>query len=277
MKKLTIVTICYNEPRVEETCKSVVEQTWQDFEWVVIDGGSNEKTLKVFEKYKTRIDKFISESDNGIYNAYNKGLSLASGKYISFMNAGDSFYHREILKIFNCLTESNCADVYYGNCELALNNVNETVISNYPKTITSNFFITHNICTQGMFIMKALFDIFGGFNEKYKICADYLKWLQFKKNNVTFEYLPLIVARYDLNGVSSKKETRKITNKEKSEIKDMFFSKNEISSEEMKIEMKNKSKLSFWEKIFSVKNSFSGTHKVVTILSCSLRWKRRFY
>ena len=70
MNKVTIITICYNEPNLEQTCESIVNQTWQDFEWIVIDGGSNKETLDVFEKYKHRIDKFVSEPDNGIYNAY---------------------------------------------------------------------------------------------------------------------------------------------------------------------------------------------------------------
>ena len=62
MKKLSVVTICYNEPNLEETCKSIVNQTWQDFEWIVVDGASNKETLDIFEKYKHRIDKFISEN-----------------------------------------------------------------------------------------------------------------------------------------------------------------------------------------------------------------------
>ena len=98
MKKLSIITICYNEPDLEKTCRSIVNQTWQDFEWIVIDGGSNEETLAIFDKYKYRIDKFVSEPDNGIYNACNKGIKLAESEYVQLLNAGDSYYDTKVLE-----------------------------------------------------------------------------------------------------------------------------------------------------------------------------------
>lgn len=85
MKKLSIITICLNEPNVEKTCESIVKQTWRDFEWIVIDGGSNADTLAIFEKYKGRIDKFISEPDEGIYDACNKGIKLASDEFVEWL------------------------------------------------------------------------------------------------------------------------------------------------------------------------------------------------
>lgn len=270
MKKLSIITICYNEPNLEETCKSIVNQTWQDFEWIVIDGGSNKETLDIFEKYKNRIDKFISEPDNGIYNAYNKGLKLATGKYLSFMNAGDSFYNKDVLKIFDCISNANDADVYYGECELSINDNINNAISNYPKILSEDFFILSNICTQGMFIAKHLFEIFGGFNENYKICADYEKWLEFFTNKKRFEYLPIIVAKYDLNGISSNKKTKNKTSNERLEIRSKFFSQKNITS----VENNNKTKYSFLEQIFSLKNDIYGTHKIITFLGCHLKIKR---
>ena len=98
MKKLSIITICYNEPNLEETCKSIVNQTWQDFEWIVVDGGSNEETQKIWDKYKYRIDKFISEPDNGRYNAMNKGIAQAHGEFLNFMNSGDFFYNNLFIR-----------------------------------------------------------------------------------------------------------------------------------------------------------------------------------
>ena len=77
MPKLSVITVCYNEPNLEKTCESIVNQTWQDFEWIVIDGGSNQETQKIWDKYKYRIDKFVSEDDNGVYDAMNKGNYLS--------------------------------------------------------------------------------------------------------------------------------------------------------------------------------------------------------
>lgn len=269
MKKLSIITICYNEPNLEQTCESIVNQTWQDFEWIVIDGGSNKETLDVFEKYKHRIDKFVSEPDNGIYNACNKGIKLATGKYLNFMNAGDSFYHNEILKIFNFISETNNSDIYYGECALGLNKLNKS-ITNYPNKITSEYFILSNICTQGMFIAKELFEFFGGFNENYKVCADYEKWLQFFTNQKVFEYLPIVIANYDLNGISSNKKTRNITNNERLEIRSHFFPAKDI----VKAEKSIKTKYSFLEQLLSIKNSVTGSHKIITFLGCHLKIKR---
>ena len=120
MKKLSIITINYNEPNLKKTCESIVNQSWQDFEWIVIDGGSNEKNLAIFEQYKHRIDKFISEPDNGIYDAYNKGINLATGEYLNFMNAGDCFYSDKILERF--IAQNSKADILYGDTNAVYEN-----------------------------------------------------------------------------------------------------------------------------------------------------------
>ena len=88
---LTIITVCRNEPNIERTCESIVSQTWQDFEWIVVDGASTDGTLDILEKYKDRIDVFVSEPDTGIFNAMNKGIRLAHGEFLNFMNGGDEF------------------------------------------------------------------------------------------------------------------------------------------------------------------------------------------
>ena len=96
--KLSIITICYNEPNIEKTCESIINQTWQDFEWIVIDGGSTDGTLEILNKYKTRINKLISEPDKGIYNALNKGIKFAKGEWLNFMNGGDRFCDNLVLE-----------------------------------------------------------------------------------------------------------------------------------------------------------------------------------
>ena len=89
--QLSIVTVCYNEKDIGRTCESIVSQSCQDFEWIVVDGGSTDGSLEVIKHYKERIDILISEPDNGIYDAMNKGIRLAKGKWINFMNGGDTF------------------------------------------------------------------------------------------------------------------------------------------------------------------------------------------
>ena len=81
---ISIITVCYNEPNLKATCESVVAQTEQNFEWIVIDGGSDEKTQQIWQKYRHRINKFVCEKDSGIYNAMNKGIRLATGNICFF-------------------------------------------------------------------------------------------------------------------------------------------------------------------------------------------------
>ncbi len=270
MKKLSIITICYNEPNLEKTCESIVNQTWQDFEWIVVDGGSNEETQKIWDKYKHRIDKFVSEPDNGIYNACNKGIKLSNGQYLIFMNAGDCFYHKDILNLFNCFSGNNYSDIYYGQCECTYKKANNQgdYISNYPSKLSKEFFILSNICTQGMFINKNIFEKYGLFNEQYRVCADYEKWLQLPIQ--TFLYFPVIVANYDLNGISSIKKTRDLTFTEKNSIRNRYYTEKEI----LKAESIYKMQYSFWENIFSLKNTHNKTHKVVTIFGIHIKIKR---
>lgn len=270
--KLSIITICYNEPDVERTCESIVNQTWQDFEWIVVDGGSNKETLDIFEKYKHRIDKFVSEKDNGIYNACNKGINMSSGKYLIFMNAGDCFYNKEVLNCVAPVLGNSGAGIIFGEVERAFKNEKKKdYVTCTPQIVDNDFFITNNLCTQGVFIEKSLFDIYGSYDESYKICADYEKWVKFYKNGVRFHYVPVIIAEYDFNGVSSSPKTKKLSASEHNEIKQKYFTDEEI----IKSGEAQKMSYSILENIFSMKNNSSGSHKIITILGLHIKLRRK--
>ncbi len=112
--KLTLITITYNAEKVlERTLKSIATQTVQSFEYLIIDGASKDDTLALAEKYKQHIKKIVSEKDKGIYDAMNKGLSLATGDYVWFMNAGDELHDSQVIELFFEKISEN-ADVYYG-------------------------------------------------------------------------------------------------------------------------------------------------------------------
>ena len=272
MTKLSIITICYNEPNLEKTCQSIVNQTWQDFEWIVIDGGSNQETQEIWDKYKYRINKFISEPDNGIYNACNKGIKLAANEWVIFMNAGDLFYTKEVLSVVKNFFDFP-SDVLYGEVELSYNNEKiKDVISHTEKFLTPEYFLSRYLYTQGVFIKKKLFEKFGLYNESYKIASDLDKWIQLIKNGINFKYIPVIVASYDVNGISAQKSFRKITLQEIDTIKHKYFSAVDIENAE-KIECKSENiTFSFVENIFSLKNS--KTHKIITFLGIHLKIKR---
>lgn len=96
---ISIITVCYNAGSIiERTILSVISQDFTDYEYIIIDGGSSDDTLKIIDKYKNKISLIISEKDNGIYDAMNKGIKLAHGKWLNFMNAGDIFSNKNVLK-----------------------------------------------------------------------------------------------------------------------------------------------------------------------------------
>lgn len=223
-KKLTVVTICYNDPDLDLTCQSIVNQTWQDFEWIVVDGGSRQETLDVFSKYDKRIDKFISEPDEGIYDACNKGAKLASSKYIIFMNAGDSFYDKYVLEnIFK--HRFFTPDVLYGDSYYDFKDESKNYIKNNPPKLTRLFFTKNNLNTQSLFIKKSLFEKYGYYDLKYRIASDLDRLLCFISNGATFKFVPYVIANYDKNGISSDSGARDLRIQENNEIRNRYFSK----------------------------------------------------
>lgn len=99
MTKISIITINYNDKiGLSKTINSVLNQSWQKFEFIVIDGGSNDGGLEVIEQFKDKIDYWVSEPDKGVYNAMNKGIKVAKGEYLIFMNSGDTFYDDQVLE-----------------------------------------------------------------------------------------------------------------------------------------------------------------------------------
>lgn len=114
---LSVITVVYNNAaHVERTLRSVIAQTYADIEYIVIDGASTDGTLDIIKKYRDSIQKTVSEKDNGIYDAMNKGLRLATGDYVIFMNSGDEFYAADtVTRVF---TTAPDADIYYGETEM---------------------------------------------------------------------------------------------------------------------------------------------------------------
>ncbi|MBO7672686.1 glycosyltransferase [bacterium] len=268
MKKLSVITICYNEPNLEKTCESIINQTWQDFEWIVVDGGSNETIQKIWDKYKYRIDTFISEPDDGIYNAYNKGIKLASGEYINLMNAGDYFYDNNVLDNIFGRNQNHDEDFLYGDTYMSDNNdLYNSYTLQYPEIKDKNYFLYNFVNTQSAFMKKSLFEKFGYYDENYKIIADWEKCINFASNGICFKKLNLIVANFNVCGVSFSKETQPKVFEEFCKIVKKYFTEKEIDKEMYK-------HFSILERIFSIKNEMTKTYKVITILGIHIKIKR---
>jgi len=199
---LSIITVCLNEKDVELTCQSILSQEWQNFEWIVIDGGSDEWCLSVLEKYKNRMSYFVSAKDNGIYDAMNKGIRLAKGEYLNFLNAGDFFCDKHVLD--DVFSGAHIAGVLYGNMAFwdEKRKCYHLLIS--PCVLTMRHFFVACINHQSSFIRRELFDLHGLYDEQFRIAADWEKWLCFKKQGVSFQPLNRLVAVYGIHGISSR-------------------------------------------------------------------------
>jgi len=170
----SIITIALNDARnIEETILSVINQTYKNFEYIVIDGGSTDGTLDIIKKYNNKIDYWVSEKDGGIYPAMNKGVSLANGEIINMMNCGDLYINNKVIKKISEYFK-NYPEIYFvlGLSKYINNDGTLFLLNNKPMFtfLKPNYFNT--ISHQAFFYKKVLHDEFGFYNLNYKICAD---------------------------------------------------------------------------------------------------------
>lgn len=205
--KLSIITISYNNKLgLQKTINSVLSQTWDDFEWIIIDGGSNDGTKELIEATSNILEKsnsqavlsfWCSEPDLGVYNAQNKGLSHAKGEYLNFMNAGDVFHNEFTLK--EVFSNELYGDVIYGNWMRSYPSHEELRIP--PDNMSLYYLYSENICHQAMFIKKECLK--DGYDERFKILADEYKWLELASRGCCFQYLNSIICNFEaVNGLS---------------------------------------------------------------------------
>jgi glycosyltransferase involved in cell wall biosynthesis len=194
--KLTVVTVTYNaESCVEKTLRSILSQSYQNKELIVIDGSSSDSTMDIVNRYKSQIALIVSEPDKGIYDAMNKGARLATGDWIVFMNAGDEFADNDVLADVarNC---DNC-DVLYG----------DTLIEYEFGTLYSKAALFSKndrnlpLCHQSTYVKTELMK--RGFNTEYKIAADYGFFYNLYKDGYIFKYIGRPMSHYDMQGFSS--------------------------------------------------------------------------
>ncbi|HYK77637.1 MAG TPA: glycosyltransferase family 2 protein [Daejeonella sp.] len=207
--KLSVITVVYNNVRdIERSILSVLNQTYQPIEYLVIDGGSTDGTLEIISQYKERLAVLVSEPDAGIYDAMNKGLDLATGDYVLFMNSGDEIYDAEtVAKVF--ATEPD-ADIYYGETEM----FNEQWQSlgrrrhQIPETFTwKSFKYGMSISHQAIYLKRSLVE---PYDLSYKLSAD-IDWIikaakKAKKIVNTRQY----VAKYLVGGMSKAKHRQSL-------------------------------------------------------------------
>lgn len=198
--KISIITICYNEPNIRATCESIAAQSYKDFEWIVIDGGSTDGTLDVLNQYRQYMTVLISEKDTGVYNAMNKGIELATGEYLNFLNGGDCYLDSDSLK--RAISFGFDKDIIYGKQRFLT--ADGYFEKSYPEKLPHKWFLQDCIPHQSSFIKKELFEKYGKYNEKNKIVSDWEKWIVFiEVNKASYKYIDAMVAIHSYDGISS--------------------------------------------------------------------------
>lgn len=219
--KISIITVCYNaKEALERTISSIKLQSFKNFEYIIIDGGSQDGTLEVINRNLRLISKWISEPDKGIYDAMNKGIKLASSDWLIFMNAGDIFASNNVLeKINNNLV--NEYKIVYGNIIKVYNKHKEHICGLNKRQLDAVDFVLHTIDHQSAFIHQSLFSLYGLYDTSYKLASDWKFFFQTAGiRKVPTKYVDLDIAIFMMDGASTlgqdkyKKEENEILKKE---------------------------------------------------------------
>jgi len=211
--KATIITICRNEAdSIRQTIESVLSQTYEDFEYIVIDGASSDGTAEIIASYAERLAYWVSEKDSGIYAAMNKGIRKARGEYLLFLNGGDSLFSADVLsRVFNL---GRSEDILYGDMMKAKDG--EQYLSSLAGYSDKPFFLfTHTLPHQGSFIKSSLFETLGLYDESYRLMGDY----EFFKraivtNRASSYYLGFVIGVFDYSGMSTMAEFKGLQRRE---------------------------------------------------------------
>lgn len=221
-QKISIITINYNNKKgLEKTIKSIISQTQRDYEFIIIDGGSTDGSKELIESYSEELDYWVSESDAGVYNAMNKGIKVANGDFVIFMNSGDCFFETTILEKVNLLLVDGC-DIYYGdNYKIKPHSKRKKT---YPEKLSFSFFYSSCINHQSTFIRRQLFFDYFLYNETFKIVSDWEFFIYtICLENRPYKYLKMTICNYDFTGISSTKEHSSIVEFEKEAVFNKYF------------------------------------------------------
>jgi glycosyltransferase involved in cell wall biosynthesis len=224
--KLSIITINYNNATgLSKTLHSVFNQTSSEFEYIVIDGGSTDGSVRLLEQFTSEITLWISESDNGIYHAMNKGIIAATGEYLLFLNSGDCISNDHVIAdLIRSTKDDKSPDLIYGNLERIFPNGNRDIVK-MPEFITVEKLLKETLCHPVTLIKRDLFKQYGLYDERLKIVAD---WAFFLKviilGNTTYKYIDMNVSVFSMDGISSKLSNAPLIHKEREWVINNYLS-----------------------------------------------------
>ena len=204
---ISIITVTFNaEKYLEDTIKSVANQTYINIEHIIIDGGSNDQTISIIKKHSSKISKWISEPDKGISDAMNKGIHLSSGEFILFLHADDYLFNDTVIeKAIRYL--NNKTDIYLFKVEL-VDGIRKTISKNKSFGFATNFKM--GSCHQGQLCSRQLFDNIGIFSTDFKITMDYDFILRAYRAGYQSTSVNMILSTMRLIGISSQSDWKSL-------------------------------------------------------------------
>ena len=199
--RVSAITVCWNSEAVlGRALASLRAQTWSDIQMVIVDGGSTDGTVSLARTLAHDGDVIVSERDHGIYNAMNKGLALATGDLIYFLNSDDRLFGPDVIADIAAVAAGASADIIIGDVLCC----GQDVRFRQSHAHIRRWNLVHErICHQAAFVRRAVFERFGGFDERYRISADHEFFVRALRRGATLEYVPKVIAEFQLGGVSS--------------------------------------------------------------------------
>jgi len=206
LPKVSIVTVCYNAaPTIEDTIQSVINQTYPNVEYIIVDGGSTDGTLDIIKKYEKHIAKWVSEPDEGIYDAMNKGIKMSTGEIIGIINA-DDWYEQDIIKeIINTFFDDINIDLIFGDlkvCDFQKNIILMKLGSLIQKRLKDALW------HPTMFVKKEVYNRYGLYDIRFSFIADY-DFMCRIASSVNKKYLPKVISYMRTGGISNTKPFRR--------------------------------------------------------------------
>jgi glycosyltransferase involved in cell wall biosynthesis len=215
-KKISIITINFNNLEgLKRTLESVVNQTWREFEYIIIDGGSTDGSADLIESQSEHIDYWVSEPDNGIYNAMNKGIHMANGEYLLFLNSGDYFYNNTVLQENQCRIANQ--DLIYFN----INVIDDDAIflKKYPDQLSFSYFTKDTLPHPATFMKASLFSEIGMYDESLKIVSDWKFFMEsICKFNCSYLRIDETLSTFHFDGLSSDPQNKVLIFEEKQKV-----------------------------------------------------------
>ena len=205
--KISIITVVYNNKEtIKDAIDSVLNQTYKDIEYIIVDGASSDGTVDIVKNYGDKISKFVSESDNGLYDAMNKGIALATGDVVGILNSDDFYIDDKVIqKVMKVFEEKQCESMFADLVFVKPNDLEKTVrYYDSSKFHPSKFAYGWMPAHPTFFVKREVYERYGVFKTDYKIASDYEILVRLlKKYELSYFYLNEVIIKMRMGGIST--------------------------------------------------------------------------